>query len=239
MKNKRFLIIITGVVVIVAVIVAVIVKCSTKKEERKTDEQAVVQKRLSTADAISVVRQDTKLYSAEQTAHKDIVISTKEVSSILGYEFTRPWSKSTYKIPIDVTYKASIDLSKITDRNISINDKDSSITIVLPDPTIEMTSCEVRHEDEEIHQQIFANTQSQEFFNDAIRGAEQGIWAEVSMQRKDELLTSAKRSAEGVMADALLRMGFKKVNITYSSSMNVNGLPIDLGNTIENLNAGK
>lgn len=227
-----------GVIIVAVIIGVVVVKCSTK-EERKDDEQAVVQKRLSTADAISVVRQESKLYSAEQTAHKDVVITTKDVSSVLGYEFTRPWSKSTYKIPIDVTYKASIDLSQVSDRNINVNPADSSVTVVLPDPVIEMTSCEIRHDQEEIHQQIFASTQSQEFFNSAIKNAEQGVWSEASLQRKDELLNSAKRNAEGVIADALLRMGFKKVNITYSSGLDVNKLTIDLGKTVDNLKIAK
>lgn len=92
---------------------------------------------------------------------------------------------------------------------------------------IELTSCEVRHKDEIVDQQVFASTQSQDFFNKAVSDAEQGIWAEISMQRKQELLTDAKRNAEGILADALLKSGFRRVNITYSSSLNPDRLTIE------------
>lgn len=217
-------------IVLAAAIVVLGILCGAssvqKKEEVRTERVAEVEKRLSTADAITVVRHESKLYSAEQTAHKNVVISTKDVMSVLGYKFTKPWSRSTYVIPIDVTYKACIDLGNISEKDITVNDRDSSVTIVLPDPIIELTSCEVRHNDEKIHQQIFASTQSQEFFNNAVSKGEQSVWSEVSMQRKQELLTNAKRNAEGILADALLRTGFKTVNITYSSSLNPNKLTV-------------
>lgn len=47
------------------------------------------------------------------------------------------------------------------------------------------------------------------------------------MQRKQELLTDAKRNAEGILADALLKSGFRRVNITYSSSLNPDRLTIE------------
>lgn len=228
MKGRNNIII---CIIIAVVVLAIGLLCglSGAKNENGNAQPASeeVQKRLTSADAIEVIRQESKLYSSEQTAHKNIVISTKDVMSVLGYKFTRPWSSSTYVIPIDVTYKACIDLSRISDDDIKVNGRDSSVTIILPDPIIELTGCEVRHKDEIIHQQIFASTQSQEFFNKAVSDGERGIWAEISLQRKQELLTDAKRNAEGILADALLRSGFKQVNITYSSSLNPDKLTIE------------
>ena len=210
MKGRNAIIIcVVAAVVFVAGLLCGLTGTRKDKTSGATVPEQVQQRRLTASDAIEVIRQESKLYSAEQTAHKNIVISTKDMISVLGYKFTKPWSQSTYVIPIDVTYKACIDLGRIADEDIKVNASDSSVTITLPDPVIELTSCEVRHKDEIINQQIFASNQSQEFFNKAVSDGERGIWTEVSLQRKQDLLTDAKRNAESILADALLRSGFR------------------------------
>lgn len=228
MKGRN-IIIICNVLAAVVFLVGYLLGTSGSEDAAITEETVVEQpqKRLSSADVMEAIRHESKLYSSEQTAHKKVVISTKDVMSVLGYKFTKPWSHSNYVIPIDVTYKACIDLGWISQEDIKVNDRDSSVTITLPDPVIELTSCEVIHKDEIVDQQVFASTQSQDFFNKAVSDAEQGIWAEISMQRKQELLTDAKRNAEGILADALLKSGFRRVNITYSSSLNPDRLTIE------------
>ena len=209
MKGRNVIIICIALAAIVF-LVGYLLGTSGSKDAAITEETVVEQpqKRLSSADAMEAIRHESKLYSSEQTAHKKVVISTKDVMSVLGYKFTKPWSHSNYVIPIDVTYKACIDLGRISQE-------------------IELTSCEVIHKDEIVDQQVFASTQSQDFFNKAVSDAEQGIWAEISMQRKQELLTDAKRNAEGILADALLKSGFRRVNITYSSSLNPDRLTVE------------
>lgn len=233
--RRKYIIIAAVAATLLVVILSLVVHGCSEKDEKPVQDSVVTKHRMTSADALAIIQQDTKLYSAEQTAHKNVVISTKDAISVLGYQLPKPWSKATYIIPIDVTYKACIDLGKISEEDIKVNESDSSITVTLPDPVIEMTSVEIRHAEERSYRQFLASTKSQEFFNNEVSKAEKNVWTEVSLQRKNELLTSAKRNAEGVIADALLRSGFKKVNITYDSSMDVDHLVIDLGNTVEEL----
>lgn len=217
--DKRNTYIAIAVIAILAIIGAVLLSTKTKEE---------VQKPMPTPSDIAVlVRQESKLYSSAQTAHKTIAFSTKEAVSVLGHDITVPWSETTVRIPLTVTYKASIDLSRISDKDVRI-DADSTITITLPEPEIEMTSCEIDHSREVYDKQLFARSKSQEFINGKVEEAEKNVWRDVSMVSKDELLDNARRNASRTIAAVLLQSGYKKVNVTYSPSMDINSLKTNI-----------
>lgn len=178
-------------------------------------------------DIAMLVRQESKLYSAEQTAHKTVAFSTREVVSVLGYDITVPWSGTTATIPITATYKACVDLDKIGAGNVTVG-ADTSITVTLPDPVIEMTSCEIDHDSEVFDKQFFARPKSQEFINRKVSEAEQDIWSDVSVAQKDALLDSARRNAGKTIAAVLLRAGYTKVSVRYAPDMNAGRLKVDI-----------
>lgn len=204
-------------------------KSSSTAEQLDVKEQTSEERLMSKAEIVTLVSQQSKLFSAEQDAHKTVILSTTErdsISTLLGtLRWTRPWSKSHIEIPINVTYKAYIDLGKIKEDNIKVN-ADSSVTITLPNPTIEMTSCEIDHDHEVFDKQIFASSKSQEFVNRHVVAAVKGIWSEVETQRKQQILDEAKENANKTIANALLHSGYKTVNIKYADNLDVNNLGV-------------
>lgn len=212
--NKKYTYITVSVIVVLATIAVLLLG---KGKEEKTVEPP------SPSDIAVLVQQESKLYSAEQTAHKTISFSTKEAVSVFGHDITVPWSGTTARIPITVTYKACIDLSRIKADDISVA-ADSTITVTLPEPEIEMTSCEIEHGKEVYYKQLFSRTKSQEFINGKVEQAERSVWSDISMTSKNQLLDEARQSANKTIAAVLLQAGYKKVNVTYSPSMDINKL---------------
>lgn len=208
---------------------------SSSSQPTEPVEQTKEEKLMSKAEIVTLVSQQSRLYSAEQDAHKTIVLSTTErdsISTILGtLRWTRPWSKSHIEIPINVTYKAYIDLGKIKEDDIKVN-ADSSVTITLPNPVIEMTSCEIDHDHEVFDKQIFASSKSQEFINRHVAGAVKSVWREVAAQRRQQILDEAKDNANKTIADVLIHSGYKKVNIKYADGLDINSLIIDIDEAV-------
>lgn len=227
------------VIIVVGILLYFVLAPSSEQETTVPSQEPPSEAKLmSKSEIATLVKQQSRLYSAEQTAHKTIILSTAEkdsISTLLGtLKWTRPWSKSHIEIPINVTYKAYIDFSKITEDDIHIN-ADSSITITLPNPVIEMTSCEINHNKEVYDSQIFASQKSQDFINHHVTDAANDVWHEIGRISQDKILNSAKANANNIIANALLGSGYKKVNIEYRHGLNINGLTIDTGKILGNI----
>lgn len=238
-NSKKGTIAAVGIIVVGILLYFVFSPSSSKpKETQEQQQQPKEEKLMSKAEIVTLVSQQSKLYSAEQDAHKTVILSTTErdsINTILGtLKWTRPWSKTHMEIPIDVTYKAYVDLSKIKENDVSVN-ADTTITITLPSPVIEMTSCEIDHNHEVYDEQIFASSKSQEFVNRHVASAVSDVWREVSQSRKQEILDDAKSSANKAIAEILIQSGYKKVNIKYADNLDINRLRIDVDDAVNQI----
>lgn len=125
-------------------------------------------------------------------------------------------------------------MEKIGDDDITVG-LDSSVTIVLPDPVIEMTSCEIDHSSEVYDSQIFASAKSQEFINRHVTVAVGNVWGEIGRISRDKIVANARDNANKTIAAALLGAGFKKVNLRYRSGMDAGRLTVDADKALGNI----
>lgn len=226
------------VIIVVGILLYFVFAPSSETQQTSAQPIEKEDKLMSKAEIVTLVNRQSRLYSAEQRAHKRIILSTTErdsISTLLGtLRWTRPWSKTHIEIPLNVTYKAYVDMGRISDADITVN-ADSSLTITLPNPVIEMTSCEIDHGNEVYDSQIFASQKSQQFINRHITGAVNNVWHEIDRQSKERLLRSAKDNANRIIAVALIDSGYRKVNIRYRDGMDINSLLIDAGKALGNI----
>lgn len=235
MKNRIAAVVIIVVGVLLYFLLA---PSSSAPKTAPSNEAAAEDRMMAKGEIVNLVRQQSRLYSAEQTAHKKIVLSTTEkdsITTLMGtLKWTRPWSKSHIEIPLTVTFKAYLDMEKIGDDDITVG-LDSSVTIVLPDPVIEMTSCEIDHSSEIYDSQIFASAKSQEFINRHVTVAVGNVWGEIGRISRDKIVANARDNANKTIAAALLGAGFKKVNLRYRSGMDAGRLTVDADKALGNI----
>lgn len=218
-KKTRYCILLAAVLAVVVAIASIALTCGGSADD------ATATKTNERKDVLMSIQQESKLYSAEVNVRKEVSFSSKDIVTVFGREFHVPLSATIVRMPLNLTYKACVDMSAINSNCITFGD-DSTVTVVLPDPVIELTSCEIDHDNEVYKQQLFAKTKSQDFINSKIADAAETASKQLSAEKKRELTQSAKASASEAIAGILLSAGYKKVNVTYRPDFDLNALDI-------------
>ena len=161
------------------------------------------------------VQKCSKLYTSEFKVHKivthDDVIRLKGTVLQQAYNFKIPLGERKIAIPMDATLKAYIDFSQFSEKNIERSG--NKITIILPDPTVTMTSSKI---DQKSIREYVALTRAH--FSDAeMTNYEQQGRAAI-MQSIPELgiIDLAKTNAARVLVPMFVQLGFKEENITVA-----------------------
>lgn len=215
--SKRNIIIVLSIAV-AALVVALSVRCAHSSRASSTEDVADTVVVIDTAAVITAINTMSKLYTAEVTANK-----TMHYESENNIEFTlfgntkkvkMPLGRTTADIPVSITYKAAIDLSKIKFSDVTIIG-DSIIRISLPDPIIEETAVSVDHAKEKINSQMLAKNLDDATYQKLVKQAERDAWNELKKSDQQAVVETAKISASEILTPMLHDLGFRKVVVDY------------------------
>lgn len=161
------------------------------------------------------IQKCSRLYTAECRIHK--IVTHEDRKKLKGKVFNRdiditlPLGSRKVAIPIDVTLKAYIDFAGFSERNISRQGQNISIT--LPDPRIVLTSSKIDHVG---MKKYVALTRSN--FTDAELSSyeQQGRQAVLDNIPETDIIAQARESAATILIPLVRQMGYKEENITIN-----------------------
>jgi hypothetical protein len=131
-----------------------------------------------------------------------------------------PLGKTTVTIPVSVTYKAYIDLERVTMHNIDIIDK-KNIAIILPDPVLVETAVNIDHSNEKMDKEIFGKKLTHEKYRELVRDAKKQAWEELPEEDQRAIIERAKLSATELLIPQLKALGFENIVIDYSKNFSL------------------
>jgi hypothetical protein len=114
-------------------------------------------------------------------------------------------------IPIDATLKAYIDFSDFSEKNIERNGQ--KITILLPDPKVEMTSSKVNQREIKTFVGLVRSGFTDE---EMTRYEQQGREAIIQSIPRLGIIDMAKASAARALVPMIQQMGFREEDITIA-----------------------
>ena len=218
-KKRRWWLLVIVVIVLVAISILLLRSCLGCSEMN----EAEIQKRDSAI--VAEIQRHSRLYTAEVISRKTITYSSqnKLSVSILGKERSMriPFGKTTATIPVNVTYKAYINLDKVSRDNIIIDNKSRMIHITLPDPVIVETAVSIDHENEKMDKEWFGKKLTYEEYQTLVRDAKEQAWQELSEVEQREITETAKVSAGELLIPYLVSLGFENILIEYRPSFSV------------------
>lgn len=159
------------------------------------------------------IRKTSKLYTSEYKVHKIIThddeLQLKGTFMKQDFNITLPAGKRKVAIPIDATLKAYVDFADFSEKNIRRDGQ--KITIILPDPVVEVTSTKINHEDVKQYVALLRESFSDEELADYER---QGRASIVNSIPQMNITEKARESAAHVIIPMVMQMGFKDKDIT-------------------------
>ena len=189
---------------------ALLTACTSQKDGQseggKGDEQVNI---------ANVISRQSRLYTAQYVVHKIVTHNDLKAlrGSFLGIHFDQqlPLGDRKIAIPIDATLKAYIDFSSFSEKNVERSGE--RITIVLPDPKVEMTSSKV---DQKHIRQYVALARAE--FSDAemTRYEQQGRQSIIESIPSLGLTETARENAARVLVPMLAEMGYREENVTIA-----------------------
>lgn len=179
-------------------------------------------------EVVKLVRQQSRLYTAECRVHKVVLFSdeTKVGGGLL--EFKLPGDRKV-AIPLDVTLKGYIDFGQFSAANVDRGD--SVLVVTLPDPQVAVTASRIDHKQVRQYLSLGRSSFSEE---EITRLAAQGEDSIEHHLERFGIVEASRASAARILVPLLCRMGFKEENIvvrfrkTYTDS--------DLRRMVEPLN---
>ena len=164
---------------------------------------------------IMQIQQCSRLYTTEFHVHKivthDDVVSLKGNVLKQNINIKLPLGDRKIAIPMDATLKAYIDFGEFSQANIERNG--DKITIVLPDPKVEMTSSKVNQKAIKEYVSI-----ARSHFSDAEMSSYEQQGREAIIQSIPQLgiIDMARQSAAKTLIPLIEQMGFEERNITIA-----------------------
>ena len=161
------------------------------------------------------IQKCARLYTTEVHVHK--IVTHDDVIRLRGsllkkdFNLTVPLGDRKIAIPMNATLKAYIDFSQFSEKNVERNGE--RITVILPDPKVEMTSSKI---DQKNIRQYVAIARAE--FSDAEMSSyeQQGRQALIESIPSLGIIETAQENAARVLVPMLVEMGYKEENITIS-----------------------
>jgi hypothetical protein len=204
---------IRGLMAMVVILLASGCACSGDKEQG----QGTAYQSIDTVPMLIMqIQKCARLYTTEYKVHKiithDDVVRLQGSLLKQGIDIKLPVGDRKVAIPIDATLKAYIDFSEFSERNIE-RSNDGKITIVLPDPKVEMTSSKVNQK--EIRSFVGLVRAG---FSDAemTRYEQQGREAIIQSIPRLGIVDMARESAARTLVPMFQQMGYREEDITVA-----------------------
>jgi hypothetical protein len=215
--------------IICIVAVAGILSCSCSGE--KVPEQEVTYQGIDTVPLLVMqIQQCSRLYTTEYKVHK--IVTHDDVVNLRGSLFRQdinvrlPLGDRKVAIPMDATLKAYIDLSTFSEKNIERQGQ--RITILLPDPKVELTSSKVNQR--QIRSYVGLVRAG---FSDAELSSYEQQGREAIIQSIPQLgiVGAAREDAARALLPLLRQMGFRDEDVTIAFRKEFN--PYDIRRFVE------
>ena len=200
---------------IIVVLLAVLTGCSCSGDKEGGEPVAQYQSIDTVPMLIMQIQQCSRLYTTEIHVHKivthDDVVSLKGTLLKQDIDIKLPLGDRKIAIPMDATLKAYIDFSNFGPSNIER--QGDKITIVLPDPKVEMTSSKINQK--AIREYVGI---ARSHFSDAEMSSyeQQGRQAIINSIPDLGILERAQQSAAKTLIPLIEHMGFEEHNITIA-----------------------
>ena len=175
----------------------------------------------SQADTIPMlvmqIKKCSRLYTTEYRVHK--IVTYNDVKEFSGeffskkFSITFPYTDRKVAIPMNVTLKGYIDFANFSEENVQR--EGDKITIILPDPRIELTSSKI---DQKGITEYVSLVRSH--FTDSELSALEQQGREAVIKRIPEMgiIETARLSAAHQLVPIITQLGYKEQDVTISFS---------------------
>ena len=189
--------------------------CSCAGDDNGQSEATVYQSIDTVPMLVMQIQQCARLYTTEYKVHK--IVTHDDVVRLRGsllkqdINIRLPLGDRKVAIPIDATLKAYIDFSNFTEANIERNGE--RLTIILPDPRVELTSSKVNQQ--EIRSYVGLVRAG---FTDAELSAYEHQGREAIIQSIPQLgvIDAARANAARALVPMLVKMGYREQDVTIA-----------------------
>lgn len=189
--------------------------CSCAGDDNGQSEATVYQSIDTVPMLVMQIQQCARLYTTEYKVHK--IVTHDDVVRLRGsllkqdINIRLPLGDRKVAIPIDATLKAYIDFSNFTEANIECNGE--RLTIILPDPRVELTSSKVNQQ--EIRSYVGLVRAG---FTDAELSAYEQQGREAIIQSIPQLgvIDAARANAARALVPMLVKMGYREQDVTIA-----------------------
>lgn len=128
-----------------------------------------------------------------------------------GLRLDLPLSSRHVAIPIEATLKGYVDMERLSEQ--SIRREGDKVTVILPDPKIQLTATKVDHKQTKQFVKLFGRS-----FTDAELTAyeRQGRDSIIAQLPQSGIIDNARINAARILIPLLKQMGYKEENITIT-----------------------
>ena len=200
--------------ILLSALIALVAGCSGSDGEGQ-GEQSAYQSVDTVPMLIMQIQKCSRLYTTEMKIHK--IVTHDDVVKLRGnllkqdINIQLPLGDRKVAIPMDATLKAYIDFSGFTERNI---ERDSNkITILLPDPKVELTSTKINQKEIRSYVGLVRAGFSDE---EMTRYEQQGREAIIQSIPQLGLVEMARESAARTLIPLIQQMGYREEDITIA-----------------------
>ena len=192
-----------------AALALVFASCSSDTKE--AEQQPNANKTDTTAIVLQGARQCARLYTNAYEIHKIITLSDeprlKGKILFFAVDMKLPTGDRKIAVPIDVSVRASIDLSKLAEADIAHNG--TGIRISLPEPEITVTATKIDNKSVREYVGAFRSSFSDEELVGMTRQGRDSIVAHLD---KAQIVEDARLSAANTLLPMLHKLGFSPEN---------------------------
>lgn len=161
------------------------------------------------------IQKTSRLYTTEYHIHK--IVTHEDVLHLKGtflqqaFKIKLPLGDRKIAIPMDATLKAYVDFADFSEHQIERHGE--RITIILPDPKVELTSSKI---DQEHVREYVSLTRA--YFSDAEMAdyEQQGRAAIMQSILQTNIIENARENAARILVPMLSDMGFDEQHITIT-----------------------
>ena len=221
-QNDKQRNLLTALLVVAVLAVTVAASQCTGNDSKQTEAEDKIEATAAASmyETLTAVQKTSKIYTAEQVTRKNTHIEYDNTIGLhsLGIggvdaSIKLPFTHFEMDIPLKIKFKAGIDLSKVEAKDI-VRPNDSTITVKLPQPVVELTSAEVENELKP-KRDLFAKRLKDSDYQKLLKHAKKEAKHDFGDEEISRLANDAMASASKQLTELLMQMGYKVVTIEY------------------------
>lgn len=170
---------------------------------------------VDTVDVVMRLRAQSRLYTSEYRIHKIVTHDDllRFQGSFLGmdYDHTLRLGDRKIALPIDVTFKAYVDFSSFSERNVERHD--SLVHIILPDPRVVLTASSVDHAGVRQYTSLFRSGYTD---SEMTQLTTQGVESIIAGMGHTNIIDRARESAARIIIPLMQQLGYRPDHVVVT-----------------------